>query len=133
MDARYEEHVQQAVEHAHVEADEEDDEFAEEQLERPHQEDPHPLAERPFVEVLLRHVVGLARLRAHSLCPPRKDRRRVCLGYREGDEHPDEASEDELDPIQPTPTHAIEEESSNKGPNLTKKSDAVSGWENFTI
>lgn len=82
---RDEEHVQQTVEHRHVQRDEEDDEFAEEELERADQEQREPLAERTRVDVLLRHVLGVACFLAHLGCAAGEQRRCVGLGHGEGD------------------------------------------------
>lgn len=104
-----EEHVQQAVEHRHVQGDEENDQLAEEQLERHDQEDADALAERAHVEVLFRDPVRLTRLLAQLGGASREDGGRVGLGHGEGDDRPDDAREDERKPVQPAPAEGVGE------------------------
>lgn len=102
-----EEHVQQAVENAHVHADEKHDEFPKEKLKGSYEEDAKSFAKRSHVEFLLRDVVGLAGGFAQLACPTGQDGRRVRLGHGKGYEHPDDAGEDDLDPVEPTPTLGV--------------------------
>lgn len=112
---RHEEHVQKAVEDRHVQADQQDDGFQEEQLERSNEEDPQLFAERSRVEFLLRHVSGVARFLAEFLRSTGEEDRRVRLGDREGQEEPTHRGQDELDPVQPSPTGSVTQEATRQG------------------
>lgn len=113
----HEEHVQESVQDRHVQRNEEDDKLAEQQLQGPDQEDHKPLGEGPDVEIRLGDMLVIARLLAHLLGPAAEDGRRVRLGHGEGDEHPDDKGEDELNPVQPAPARGIREVSTDKGTN----------------
>lgn len=58
-----------------------------------------------------------ARLLAHLLRPLGQDGGRVRLGDGEGDEHPDDEGEDELEPVQPAPAAVVGEVATDQGPN----------------
>ena len=100
---RNEEHVQQPVEHRHIQGNKKDDELAEEELKGHDEEDAHPLSEGAHIKVLLRHPVLFARFLAHFLGAPGKDGRGIRLGDGESDEDPDDAGEDKGEPVEPSP------------------------------
>lgn len=102
-----EKHVQQAIQHRHVKADEKHNQFAEEELERADEENTEALGEGPRVELGFADVAGVVGLLAELGGASREDGGRVCLGNGESDEHPDDEGEDELDPIQPTPAGGV--------------------------
>ena len=112
---RDEEHVQQAVQNAHVDGDEKHDELREEQLQRAHHEDAQTLGHRSRVQVLLGDVPGLARGLAQLPGAVGEDGGCVGLGDGEGDEDPDDEGEDELDPVEPAPAGCVREEAANEG------------------
>ena len=87
-----EEHVQEAVEDGHVEAQEEDDEFAEEELEGADEEDAQAFGERPEVEVLFGDEVFV--LLAQLFGSFGEDGGRVGFGHGEGYEDVSGAGED---------------------------------------
>ncbi len=94
-----EEHVQQTVEDGHVQRDEEDDELAEEELQGHDEEDADALADGAHVEVLFRDPVRLACLLAQFLGAAGEDGGRIGLGDGECDQDPDDAGEDEREPV----------------------------------
>ena len=110
-----EEHVQEAVQDRHVQADEEDDELGEEQLEGADQEDADALGEGPGVELGLGDVAVVAGLLPQLRGAASEDRRGVGLGDGEGDQDPDNKGEDELDPVEPAPASRVGEETANEG------------------
>lgn len=108
------EHVEETVENAHVEGNEEDDEFSEEQLEGTDEEDTETFCEGTEIEILFCDVFRLAGLLAHFLGPSREDGRRVGFGDREGDEDPDDKGEDDLDVVEPAPACCVGEEATDQ-------------------
>lgn len=104
-----EEHVEEAVENAHVEGDEEDDELAEEELEGADHEDGEALLHGAGVDVLSGNMAVVASLGAELFGAGGEDGGSVRLRDGEGDEDPDDAGEDELDPVQPAPAGGIGE------------------------
>lgn len=112
-----EEHVKQAVENAHVQRNEEDDELLEEQLEGSDHENSESLAHRPLINVLFGNVALITSSLTQLLSAASKDCRRVSFGDGEGDENPDDTSEDDLDVVQPAPASTISKEATNKRAN----------------
>lgn len=106
----HEEHVQQPVKDAHVQRNEEDDEFSEEQLKRPNKKDGQSLCHGSHIKILLGDVALVASRFAKFVSAAGENRGRVRLGDGKGDEDPDDGGEDELDPVQPAPAGGIGEE-----------------------
>lgn len=111
----HEEHVQEAVEDAHVQRDEKDDELLEEQLERADQENAQALRHGPQVQILLGDVGVVAGGGAELSGAAVEDRRCVRLGHGKGNEDPDHACKDELDPVEPPPAGGIREVTTDEG------------------
>ncbi len=111
---RDEKHVEEPVEHRHVQGDEQDDELLYEQLERPDEEYAKTFAERSHVEVLLRHILTVTCFLAEFLGPPGQDRRGVGLRNSEGDDDPDKSRKNQLEPVEPSPSECIRKEATNQ-------------------
>lgn len=112
-----EEHVQKTVKNTHVQRNEEHNEFAKEELERSDKEDSKTFRDGTQIEFLLSDMVGLASLGSELAGATGEDSRSVSLGDGEGDENPDDESEDELDPVEPAPASSVREETTNKRTN----------------
>lgn len=68
-----------------------------------------------------------ARFLAHLRGTTAKNGRRIRLGHRECNEHPDDKGEDQLDPIQPPPACSIRQVSTDEG--TDRRSDERGGRE----
>lgn len=102
-----EEHVEETVQDGHVQADEQDNDLAEEQLEGADKEDLQPLRQGPEVEISFGDVVLIASLLAHLLRAGSQDSGRIGLLDGESNQAPDKSGQDELDPIEPSPALGI--------------------------
>lgn len=112
--ARNEEHVQQAVEDGHVYRDEEDDEFGEEELEGPEDEDFEFVLQWPSIDFLFGYICVVAGLFAQTAGTFQEDGGCVCLGDSDCHHDVDEASHDELDPVEPSPAFVVRDEAANE-------------------
>lgn len=108
-----EEHVQQAVQHAHVYREEKDNWLDEQELEGPDKKDAQPLAQRTLIKLEFGNEFAVACLLTQLLCSSRENGRCIGLRYREGDQDVAGAGEYELDPIQPAPAHRVGQEAAD--------------------
>lgn len=112
-----EEHVQKTIEDTHVQGDKTHDELAKEELERSNEEDSKTFRDGAQIELLLSYVVSFSSFGSELAGATGQDSWGIGLGDGEGDENPDNKSQDELDPVEPSPASSIGEETTNKRTN----------------
>ncbi len=96
---RDEEHVQKAVEDRHVQSNQEDDEFLEEELKWPKDEFGELLGEGSSVQLLLGDIGIVTCLFPESSGSLEKDSWCVCLWDSKDHENVDKPCDDKLDPV----------------------------------
>ena len=119
---RDEKHVEEPVEHRHVQGDKQDDELLHEQLERTDEEYAETFTERSQVKILLRDVLIIPCFLPELPRPPGQDRRGVGLRNSEGDDDPDKSRQNQLDPVKPSPSKCIRKEASNQWADYCRES-----------
>lgn len=114
-DVREEEHVKQAVDDAHVEGNQHDNQLLAQQLERPEQRDLHHLAQRPRMQLLLGQISRVVLLLAESGRSVAQYGRCKRLGNGKDHENVAYTAKNEHNPVYPPPADRLAHEPANDG------------------
>lgn len=110
----HEEHVQKTVKNGHVQTDQEDDRFKEQELKRADEEDAELFTEWSLVDILFGHVSLVAGFFAEFLCTLVEDGWSIGLRDGEGENDPADPREDQLDVVEPAPSRGVSKEATRQ-------------------